>query len=568
MSDSAHLLSAVARGPPIRGSYRPAMSASKHVIAAPHRGFTSETVRDCATIAGAAVVLAIVLRPFQNVPFIDDWGYAWPVQHLLEKHEFLFPELLLNPIAAQVLWGALFCLPFGFSLTALRVSTWVLGTSAVVATYLLIRESHGTRRDAAIGAAVLGLYPVFPTLSGTFMTDVPCLTAMLWSIWLFVRALNTRRVGLVWISAATCAASVGCRIVGLGTAAAMIAVLLFHGDRWGRRPAVLAAPVLVVPFGAWLFLWTRARVLISADITWLPNSPQQRLTNLRYALGAILPSMLAETLLMVLVLMGIALLPLAAGMMSRAKARRIGLVFLLFAGAWGLAKSAGLAAWVPFQPDALWALREIGAAAPFVPGWQPVNPPAWLSGCGVALALASAATVVGARPRGALNKGEIVLAWNFAAHLALVAVLWLTYDRYALVFVPLTAVLVLVRRPALKMAPTIAALVAYGIIGLVGAHDQLEYNRALWSAVGDLRQAGIPPREIDGGYVVNGWLQYVHPDEAYRDASGKIVVPMVNDFADLTYTVADRPIPNHSIVRTYGYSAWLRPSGSIYVLKR
>jgi hypothetical protein len=141
-------------------------------------------------------------------------------------------------------------------------------------------------------------------------------------------------------------------------------------------------------------------------------------------------------------------------------------------------------------------------------------------------------------------------------------------DRYALVFVPLTAALVLARRPPQRSGPTVACIAAYAVITLAGAHDSLDYNRAVWSAVADLRARGVPPRDIDGGYVVNGWQQYLHPDDAYRDASGRIIVPMVNDYAELTYTVADRPMPNRAVVRTYAYTGWLRPGGYIFVLKR
>jgi hypothetical protein len=28
-----------------------------------------------------------LLRPFQNLPFVDDWVYAWPVEHLLKSGE-------------------------------------------------------------------------------------------------------------------------------------------------------------------------------------------------------------------------------------------------------------------------------------------------------------------------------------------------------------------------------------------------------------------------------------------------------------------------------------------------
>jgi 4-amino-4-deoxy-L-arabinose transferase-like glycosyltransferase len=517
----------------------------------------------------AALLMAVVLRPFQDTPFIDDWVYSWSVQHLLDTHEFLFPELVGNPIVTQVLWGALFCLPFGFSLTALRVSTWVLGVLALCALYLLVRECGGTRRSALMAAATLGFYPVFLILSPTFMTDVPFLAAMLWSVLLFVRGLHRRRAALVWLAAAVCAASVGSRVIGVGVAGAMIATLLFHTGRWGRRIHVLMAPALVAPFAVWLLVWTRARVFTSADITWLPNGPQQRLANLRYALGAeILPSMLVVSLLLALVLVGIALLPIAAGMVRRAIVRRTAYALLLFGAAWIIAKGAGLAAWVPFGPGDIWALREIGAAASFVPGWQPDPLPWWMAASAVTVALASAAILVAAWPGGALREAETFLLWNIAAQALFVAVLWLFADRYALVFVPLTAALVLGRRPPQRSGPTVACIAAYAVIALAGAHDHLDYNRAVWSAVADLRARGVPPRDIDGGYVVNGWQQYLHPDDAYRDPSGRIIVPMVNDFAELPYTVADRPIANRAVVRTYRYTGWLQRDGLIYVLKR
>ena len=101
-----------------------------------------------------------------------------------------------------------------------------------------------------------------------------------------------------------------------------------------------------------------------------------------------------------------------------------------------------------------------------------------------------------------------------------------------------------------------------------GTHDHLEYTGAVWTAVDDLRASKVPVSDIDGGYVVNGWLQYLHPELAHRDASGRIVVPMVNDTARLPYTVADRPMPSTTIIRTYPYDGWLRPDGRIFVLKR
>src|SRR5262245_12493270 len=528
----------------------------------------SDAVRDCAAIAIVAVLIAAVLRPFQNTPFIDDWAYSWSVQHLLDTHELLFPEIVGNADASQVVWGALFCLPYGFSLATLRLSTWVLGVLALWALYLLVREGGGSRRGALTAAAVLGFYPVFFVLLPTFMTDVPALAGILWSMFLFVRAVHQKRVALVWLAAAVCAISVCAPVISLGVAGAMIATLLFHTGRWGRRMTVLLAPVLVGLFAAWLFVWTRAHVFTSADITWVNTSVHQRMANLRYAVGPMLPSMILETLLFALELTGIALIPIAAGLVRRAIVRRSAFLLALLAGVWLAARMSGYAAWIPFEPRALWALREVGAVSSLIPGWQAPPLPSWAAVGGVVVALVSAAILAAVYLRGPLGAAAKFLWWNIAGQVLFVAVVWLTYDRYVLVFVPLVATLVLVRRPTQHLVPTVAGLALYALISLVGTRDHLAYNHAVWSAVADLQAQGIPVADIDGGYVVNGWLQYLHPDEAYRDPSGRIVVPMVNDVAELTYTVADRPLPNRTIVRTYPYDRWLQPGGEIYVLKR
>jgi 4-amino-4-deoxy-L-arabinose transferase-like glycosyltransferase len=524
-------------------------------------------MRDCAAIAGTGLLVAVALRPFPDTPFIDDWAYSWSVQHLLESGELRFPEIVLNPIVTQVLWGALFCLPFGFSLAALRVSTWVLGVLAVCGLYLLVREIGGGRRAAVAGAALLGFNPMFFILATSFMTDVPFLAATLWSALVFVRGLRLRRIGLVWIAAAICAASVGSRVLGIGVAGAMMATLLFHSGRWGRRQSAWLAPALVVPFALWLFAWTRQRIFVTADISFLPSHPDRRIENLRYAIE-LLPPMLVATLLFVVVIVGIALVPLAVGTLRRRNLARSAMLFGLLAMACVAAKAAGFTPPVPFEAGNIWALREIGATPSFVPGWRP-EPLHWLvSGAAVTVALASTAIVIAGLRLRALGEAEAFLLWNILGQALLVAVLWLTYDRYALVFVPLMAALVLASSPPLRLWPTAAAVAVTAVIALAGTHDYLEYNRAVWKAVDDLRTEGVPASEIDGGYVVNGWQQYLRPEQAYRDASGRIIVPMVNDFADLPYTIADRPMSGRTVVRTYPYDGWLRRDGEVLLLKR
>src|SRR5262249_47520238 len=143
----------------------------------------SERIRDCFWIVLSEAVLALVLSPFQNTPFIDDWVFAWPVEELLQHGQLKFLEYNLSVNVPGVLWAALFCLPFGFSFTALRVSTWVLALSSLCGLYLTLRDLGVSRRDSLLGTASLGLYPIFFILSFTFMTDVPFVACLVWSIY-------------------------------------------------------------------------------------------------------------------------------------------------------------------------------------------------------------------------------------------------------------------------------------------------------------------------------------------------------------------------------------------------
>ena len=56
-----------------------------------------------------------LLHPLPNLPFHDDWTYAWSVEHFLNTGELQVLDWSVHYPFVQILWGALFCLPFGFS---------------------------------------------------------------------------------------------------------------------------------------------------------------------------------------------------------------------------------------------------------------------------------------------------------------------------------------------------------------------------------------------------------------------------------------------------------------------
>ena len=65
-------------------------------------------------------VIAVV-NPTGDFPINDDWSYGLAVRSLISRHAWRPTDFTSMPLVAQALWGSLFCLPFGFSFTALRV---------------------------------------------------------------------------------------------------------------------------------------------------------------------------------------------------------------------------------------------------------------------------------------------------------------------------------------------------------------------------------------------------------------------------------------------------------------
>src|SRR6187551_900227 len=78
------------------------------------------------------ICMVALTNPVGNFPLNDDWAYGYSVQRLLEQGHIRFSDWTGPNLFGQVLWGLLFCLPFGFSFTALRLSTAVLGLVGVL----------------------------------------------------------------------------------------------------------------------------------------------------------------------------------------------------------------------------------------------------------------------------------------------------------------------------------------------------------------------------------------------------------------------------------------------------
>ena len=487
--------------------------------------------------------------------------YAWSVENLLNGGGLLVPELTNNANIVQILWGWLLCLPIGFSFVALRISTWLLAVAGLCGLYLMLRDLEVPRGDALLGTATLGVYPIFALLSVTFMSDVPFVSLTILASFAMVRATKLRSVPWLITATAFASAAAGVRMVAVVTPVAMFLTLLLGKDGWGRQHFrwALALPPLGVFAAVWW--WYRSHIFYSADLTWVGDTTSDRIEMLQFALP-LLPRMLGETLALMAGTLGLALLPLSIACLGPRTVRRASMYSVALVLVLAALYAAGLRYPLPLMTGSTWALNELGGTSLLVPNYS--LPPVSAVICWTALVVGAfslataAAAVVGRR----WTPGELFLILAMGGHFLLMALIWLINDRYALVLVPYAIAVLLAARPRLHRPTAAACLMIVLIVTIAGIRDHLSYNRALWAAVDTLNQAGVPARDINGGYIVNGWLQYVHPEHAYRNAKGNIEIPWVNGDNLLPYEIANDVPEGSHVLQTFGYGAMARAFGS------
>ena len=148
---------------------------------------------DIAAIVLIRCVAEIVINPLGNFPLNDDWAWGRTVQTLLDTGDFRPTGWGPMSLLSHVLWGAVFCLPAGFSFTALRLAGFAASLVAGAGCYLLTFEASGSRALAAVAALMWLFNPITFALSATFMTDVPFVAIAVVAALFFARHLRTGR---------------------------------------------------------------------------------------------------------------------------------------------------------------------------------------------------------------------------------------------------------------------------------------------------------------------------------------------------------------------------------------
>ncbi len=197
------------------------------------------------TLCGAWIAMALVINPEGDFPLNDDWAFGLPVEVFVREGNIYFNYNQAMTLIGQVLWGTLFCLPAGFSFTALRISTLALGLVGVLSLYALLLRAGARRSLAFAGAAILAVNPIYLGLSYTFMTDVPFLATFAAGLLFVVHGLDRNRTAPLLAGLALAWVSMFIRQLGL---AIFLGLALASLIKWGLGRRWLLLGLLPVAF--------------------------------------------------------------------------------------------------------------------------------------------------------------------------------------------------------------------------------------------------------------------------------------------------------------------------------
>lgn len=505
----------------------------------------------------------VAVDPRGEFPLNDDWAYALPVAHLVETGELRLTFWQSMPLFSQFLWGALFCLPAGFSFVALRCSTLTLGLFGLWALYLMLRDGGVSPRFRVLAVLVMLVNPIYAALSFSFMTDVPFVALFTLSAWQLIRALEhpDKTSLLLGFGLATIATLV--RQIGVVLPLAFaLASLPCWGltSTWLRRALI---PLLIV--GATLPL-SRQLLELTIGIPGLyevrDQSLKQALFDLAHGHFGVVRMALERTYALALYL-ALFLLPLTAAlfMADRSRTRlRVGLFACGTITVLGISFGRDLVVPDPSFGNVL-TTRGVGPALLLdEPSALPTA--AWIVTRLASLGVGALAAVVISRPyhvsapaflRGLSPRRCFLIAAAVLGFAPFALSYGPFFDRHMLFLLPLGIALVLdLNWPAPSHFVTVFALVFVSLGALYttfSVHDYLAWNRARWRVAARVPNAA---RTLDGGIEFNNYLA-----QRASMSTGRAGPTALLDRSDAPYALRGRLATHEDVIARVKVARWL-----------
>jgi 4-amino-4-deoxy-L-arabinose transferase-like glycosyltransferase len=534
----------------------------------------------------------VIVNPYGEFPLNDDWSFGLAVKQLIEKGEFRPTGWTSMPLITQTFWGALFCMPSGFSFNALRLSTLALSLPGILGTYFLIIEFRNSRCLAIIAALTLCFSPIYFALSNTFMTDVPFAAMTVLVATCFVRCLrNDSDPALIAGTALAIAATLTRQLAIALPMGFAFSFIMIRGPKLRNVVRAVTPPglciVVLLAFQQWLSTTGRLPILyhdFNDKMLLALSNPGTLWVFVENAYVAC--SYLGLFLLPVLLIVSEGILAADRKRAIRLFVYVTGLLVTVLAA---IASISGKEA-VLLPVDSPLGIGNIitktGIGPLTLPGVDIFSIPDlpagfWLAVTGASFLGAAmlisvfsliTANLVSKIRSASLGDNEVAAVFLLLCTLIYLLPLLMAgfYDRYLLPLIPLlaaagTSVFSDTPRTIRKAILCSAATVILGLsfFAVCSTKDYLEWNRVRWRALHDLMTSrSVKAENIDGGFEFNGWYLYT---PMYREDPDKSWWWVQDD----SYKISFGRIPGYRVVEEYTFVHWLAPySGRIVVQER
>ncbi len=538
-------------------------------------------------------VLAIItVNPSGDFPLNDDWSYGKAVKHLVEDGVYSPTGWSTSSLFSQALWGAMFCIPFGFSFTALRFSTLSLSLLCVLATYLILKQLKLPRYISLIAALIVAANPIYFALSNSFMPDVPFTAFSVLAILFLLKSIQSESDWSLIAGIFMVCISVLCRQTGLFIPLAFAPVYLIR-NRLSPRTIIRAGLPLIAGIGSLLIFekWLSATVGLPA----LYGSKEyvdilKTIINPEVMIWKFFWTTFTATVYLGLFLSPFLLLfPNPFNLIGKKAAPYSIVIFT------GFILSSALAMYAEgrYMPLAGNTLTKSGIGpvtlhdvfVQGLPHMTDIAPAFWIF-----------ITAIGVISGGFLlvyifcilknlfdNRSDfaksidktaalfmLLLCVVYFSAITIVRAGAFSLDRYLLPLIPLLCILLAVsfkphlsRRQPFLLSLASLLIILFFMFSVAATRDYLTWNRTRWHALQILTEKkNIPPSMIDGGFEFNGWQMY---DPEYSHVAGKSWWWVQDD----TYLITMGPVRRYEILSQYRFRRWLPPQeASIFVLRR
>jgi hypothetical protein len=473
-------------------------------------------------------LVALLIRPVVEMGISDDWSYIKTVQILAQTGHIVYNGWATAMLGWQLYLGAMFVKLFGFSFTIVRASILPVAMVTAFLTQRTMVRAGINEWNALLGTLTVVLSPLFLPLTFTFMTDMAGLFGIVLCLYSCLRALEaeTDRAALAWI----CFAAISNTIGGTARQIAWLGVLVMvPSTLWllRRRPHF--------PFaGSILYLGCVA--FIFASLHWFHQQPYSVPENLLREHATLKTLVIfGRNLARAFMDVGLFLLPILVIFIPELRHgnRRSTIFFITGSSLFVLfcllqIHRHWLMYWLtPYLGNyvTIYGLMEDGG----------VHGEHIVLNLGIRF-LVTAAIVASIlsffafhlssskrtdppfdpAPRLSWYQLNVVIVPFTVAYIGFLlpratSVGYLFSDRYLIVIVPMTLILILrfyqerVRHnvPVFTLVP----ITIFGAFAIAGTHDVFSLSRARLAAVDELRAAGVRPTAIDAGFEYDGWTQ-------------------------------------------------------------